>query len=57
MAKAKNKIVEGLEDAAEYARVRAAVRDWLEFEYLVMIPDDKINKLVDRICGSRTHSR
>jgi hypothetical protein len=57
-SKAKSKIVAGLENAAEYARVQRAVFDWIRDDAPVaikmMMMPEHCSKLVDRIVGSRT---
>lgn len=60
MGKSGDKIIAGLKDAAEYARVQRAVFDWIRDDApvaikMMMLPEH-CNKLIDRICGSITHA-
>lgn len=56
--KTASKIVAGLEDAAEYGRVRQAVFDWIKEDVPLSVKmtlgPEHWTKLIDRICGSTT---
>ena len=58
MSKAGKKIIEGLEGAAEYARVRRHILDWIREDVPLAgkmnLYPEHVSKLVDRICGSKT---
>jgi hypothetical protein len=55
-----DKIKAGLFDAREYARVQRAVLDWIKHDAPVatqmQLQPVHWNKLIDRICGSTTHT-
>jgi hypothetical protein len=58
MSRAGKKAIEGLECAAEYARTRRAVLDWIRDDTplaikMTILPEH-VDKLIDRICGSKT---
>jgi hypothetical protein len=58
VSKAGKKIIEGLENAAQYAAVQRAVQDWIRDDAplaakMNLMPTH-VAKLADRICGSRT---
>ncbi len=57
--KAASKIVAGLGEAVDYACVQRAVFDWIRddvpLSVKMTLQPEHWNKLVDRICGSRTH--
>lgn len=56
-----NKILSGLVDAAEYARVRRHILDWIREDVPLAgkmnLYPEHVSKLMDRICGSKTRAR
>jgi len=54
------KKIDGAREATQYAKVRRAVYDWVRDDVgmaaKMTITPDICAKLVDRICGSATHS-
>lgn len=58
MSKAGKKILEGLSEAVDLARVQNAIDAWLDqdipYRIGMAIGKEDAAKLVDRICGSKT---
>lgn len=58
MSNAGKKLIEGVEQAVEYARVRRHILDWIRDDVPLAgkmnLYPEHVSKLVDRICGSKT---
>lgn len=58
MSKAGKKVLEGLQDAVEHARVERCVLDWIRDDAPMAakmnLTPQHVAKLLDRICGSKT---
>jgi len=56
-----SKVLAGLRDAADYARVQRVVREWIASDDVplaakMVLHPKHVNALVDRLCGSKTRT-